>query len=54
LKDIFHFKTAKHRKEDIFKINLKERNDCLAVIRQAVVNIVMNLRVPQDLGETLD
>jgi hypothetical protein len=32
----------------------KCQNYCLIVIRQAVVNTVMNLRVPQDLGETLD
>lgn len=35
-------------------MDLKERNDFLAVIRQAVVNTVMSLWVLQDFGETLD
>jgi hypothetical protein len=38
-------------------MDLKERNDFLAVIRnqsQVDENIAMNIRVLQDLGETLD
>jgi chorismate synthase len=53
LTEIFHFKTANRKKEDIFKMDIKERNDFLAAIRQAVVNTVMSLWVLQDLGEHL-
>jgi hypothetical protein len=45
MKQLFYFATANHTKEDIFKMDLKEINDSLTLIRQAVVNTVMGLWV---------